>query len=711
MVRPKRSLKLLRYGAIGLFGALLLGILACGGGDNTPTPQPTPTPLDVGQITSAVQQGLEQTVMDAVKAAVPTAPEPLSQAELQQMVEAAVTASILEGVSAAEIKSIVDSTVMAATKGAATTEDVARLVTAAVTQAAKDAPEPLAADDVKRIVEQAIRAIPTATPAPTVTPAPTPTPVPAPTATPAVMMKKEGIRGGNPPLQMGWVASHWDVTSCANPNTCLVPFAPLYNGILEYNPESDDQIDLRGDLAKSWTLGNDGLTYTFKLHEYARFMDGSPVTATDVKFSFDDATTEPVWPNVRGMGSFYDSARVVDANTVEIKTKFQAAPFLLYVASEYMKIVSKDHVEKARAAGNNLKLKENINGSGPFRLKEHQKDVKIVYERNPVYFKENRPYWDSMTYFVILDAGAITAAFKSGRALTHAHATNNLSGAQNSRLHDDMKGIGKVYWAGPTAILWNTLQLQKAPFNDVRVRKAFHLTADRQAMIQIFSQGRDSLGAPFPPGFWFGYSEEELLKLPGYRVGADGQKHPDDIAEAKRLLTEAGLKDGFKVELKAGKLIEWPDLAVLQKDQWETSLGASISITLQEYATNFADRQAGNYQIAMAGYSQGVMDPHDLLAGCYILGGRANFADWTVPRIEEIYKLQSGVLDREERKKLIDEAADIMLFKSANGDTPYIWHYWTFRGMFVSDQIKNFHVPAVDSTQLKMEHMWCDPAC
>ena len=507
--------------------------------------------------------------MDAVKAAVPTAPEPLSQAELQQMVEAAVTASILESVSAAEIKSIVDSTVMAATKGAATTEDVARLVTAAVTQAAKDAPEPLAADDVKRIVEQAIRAIPTATPAPTVTPAPTPAPVPMPTATPAVMMKKEGIRGGNPPLQMGWTAKHWNVTACASPNNCLNQFAPLYNGILEYNPETDDQLDLRGDLAKSWEISDDGLTYTFKLHEYARFMDGSPVTATDVKFSFDDTTTEPVWPSVRGMAAFYDSAKAVDANTVEIKTKFQAAPFLLYIATEYMKILSKDHVEGIRAAGGALEVKENINGSGPFRLKEHDKGVRVVYERNPTYFKAGRPFWDGMTYFVITDVSATIAAFKTGLALTHSFPTNNLSGAQNSRLHDDMKGFGKVYWAGPVAGLWATMQTKKEPFNDRRVRKAFHLVTDRQAMVDIFSQGRDSLGAPFPPGFWFGLSEDELRKLPGYRVGADGQKHPDDIAEAKRLLKEAGVADGFKLQIKAGKIIEWPDLAVLSKDQYE----------------------------------------------------------------------------------------------------------------------------------------------
>ena len=52
-----------------------------------------------------------------------------------------------------------------------------------------------------------------------------------------------------------------------------------------------------------------------------------------------------------------------------------------------------------------------------------------------------------------------------------------------------------------------------------------------------------------------------------------------------------------------------------------------------------------------------------------------------------------------------------MLFKGEAGDSPFIWQYWTFRGQYVSDQIKNFHDTAVDSHQLKMEHLWCDPGC
>jgi peptide/nickel transport system substrate-binding protein len=62
---------------------------------------------------------------------------------------------------------------------------------------------------------------------------------------------------------------HWNIWECAA-LPCLAVSVPLYNGLIEYNPETDDPLDLRGDLARSWELSKDGLTYTFRLHENAR---------------------------------------------------------------------------------------------------------------------------------------------------------------------------------------------------------------------------------------------------------------------------------------------------------------------------------------------------------------------------------------------------------------------------------------------------------
>ena len=557
---------------------------------------------------------------------------------------------------------------------------------------------------------------PTATPAPTSTPEPTrtpgptlagpPTPVPTPerTATPAVM-EKVGIRGGTPPLHMGWGINHWDPQTCATPNYCLTPFAPAYNGLLEYNPETDDQLDLRGDLAESWSLSDDGLTYTFIIPDNANFIDGTPVTAADVKWTYESINNlDNPWPNAGPMRLFFESAKVVDDKTVEIKTQFQAAPFLFYVASEYSKILSKAHVE----SGVDMRLMENVMGSGPFMVKSYNKDVVLKYERNPGYFKKDRPYWDGMDYFIIIEPGTVFASFKAEKILTHPMPSNNLSGTQAQQLHDDMnpQGKGRIWWAGPTAILWLSINTQKPPYDDVRVRRALQISAHRQPMIEILSGGRDALGGPFPPGFWFGYSEEELEQIPGFRKNADGTKSADDIAMARQLLVDAG-QEGFKMNLLARKLIEFPDIAAIQAQQWRENLGIDVSIDLTDAATGFQKLVSLDYELATTGYSQGIMDPHDFISGNYIVGGRGNFSAWHNDRIAEIFPLQAREPDREKRKKLVFEVADILL----NVDNPYLQLYWTFRGMFVNSQIQNFHNPALDSIQLKMEHMWCDPAC
>ena len=632
---------------LGIFG---LVISACAA---DPTPQPTPTPLDVAQITSSVQQALQQTVQEAVEAAAP-------------------------GI---------------------TREYIAGLVSTAVAEAVVAGREELSGEEVKKIVEDAIRGIPTATPAPTATPMPSPTPV--------VTLAK-GIRGGNPQLQMGWALSHWGPHECDSSSFCLTPLAPIYNGLLEYNPETPDRSDLRGDLATGWQVSSDGLSYTFKLHENARWHDGTPVTAADVVFSLDsmvvDDPDQPR-PRVGDIRPFYKSSRAIDNHTVQVDTKFTAAVFLPFLATEWMKIIPKHHVE----TGVDMKLEENILGSGPFKLEKARKDVSIEYTRNGDYFKENLPYWDGMRYFIIINPGSVFAAFRSGQVLGHPHPTSGLSGIQNDHLAEEMEGKGRVFRAGPTSVIWTTMNFKREPFTDVRVRRAFALAAHRQPFVETFSRGRDRLGGPFAPGFWFSMDEEELAKQPGYRETRGGAKHPDDIAEAQRLLSDAGFPDGKGLEVTINTLIfaELPDVAVLMADQLRTYLNIDVKVNPMEGGVWFPKVKGGDYQLDTAGYSHTIMDPHDILNGIYIDGGTQNWVSWSNPRIEEIFVAQASELDQTKRKALIAEAEKILLEE----DNPHILLYWTMRGMYVDNSIWNFNPPVGLSDSLKMEHLWCNPGC
>ena len=717
--KPRPS-KVLRYWTLGLAGVLLLIILACG---DDATPQPTATPVDVGAISSAVQESVVAAVREELKAApdplsqedirstvreeLRAVPEPVSQEEIRRLVEAAVTAAVPEGTSPDEIRSLVRSAVEASVTHGVTRDEVAELVTGAVTEATAGGPRPLSALEVGLIVEKALKALPTVTPVPTATPAPIPTPqptaTPLPTPTPTVAAMARGVQCCNVPLQSSFSVPHWNMYEGHAIHSLFG--GPLYNGIVEYNPETDDQTDIRGDLATDWELSDDGLTYTFHINESARWMDGRGVSAEDVAFSLDSMVdTDAVRLRVSLIRPFYKESRVVDGRTVEIETKFPAAPFLAYLAADYFKIWPKHHVETK--TDEEMRLEENILGSGPFRLVSHDKDIVAEYTRNPDYFKEGRPYWDGMRYFIITDPGRVFAAFKARQVLTHAFPTNQLSGAENERLAQEMEGKGKVFYAGPIAVLFFNINTSREPFTDARVRHALHLATHRQPFIETFSSGRDSLGGPFPNGVWFSQTEEELAKLPGYRETADGQKHPDDIAEAKRLLVEAG-QEGFESVMIARTIAEFVPMAQIFTDQMRTFLGVDLTIDALDAATGGARRAAGDYFMDATGFGQVIAEPHDFIAGMYVKDAFTNFGRWTDPRIEDLFVQQQKELDRTKRKAMIAEIARIILEE----DTPHILINWTVRGMYVDDRINNFHPPISLNDQMKMEHLWCAPRC
>ena len=177
-------------------------------------------------------------------------------------------------------------------------------------------------------------AAPTAVPAPaTVVPAPgtVPTAAPAPAAAPRAV----GIQGGVPPIMAYAQPAHWYIWECPT-LSCAAATGPLYNQLVESNPDTlENRTDIRGDLANTWDLSPDGLTYTFHLDENANWWDGQPVTADDVVFSLEQMVDD-VEPRPRSglIRTYYDSSRVVNAKTVEVTTKFPSGAFLAFLSTD-----------------------------------------------------------------------------------------------------------------------------------------------------------------------------------------------------------------------------------------------------------------------------------------------------------------------------------------------------------------------------------------
>ena len=195
--------------------------------------------------------------------------------------------------------------------------------------------------------------VPMATTAsPTATAPPSATHTPVPTATPEAMkggvvdmsFVMEGMVGGlSLPMYNYSYSSHWDMHA-ANALDSTRGARPMFNGLVHYYFR-DPRIVVC-DLCESWTLSDDGLTYTFDINPNANWSNGEPVTAEDVAFSLDRMVDpNAVRPRTSALKPYYESSKVIDEKTLEVTTKFPAAAFLKFLALDYMVIHNKKHVE------------------------------------------------------------------------------------------------------------------------------------------------------------------------------------------------------------------------------------------------------------------------------------------------------------------------------------------------------------------------------
>jgi ABC-type transport system substrate-binding protein len=483
----------------------------------------------------------------------------------------------------------------------------------------------------------------------------------------------------------------------------------IYNGLLEYNAETDDPYDIIGDLAESWELLPDGVTYVFHLHDHAVWQDGTPVTADDVIFSMDSAVNEEeTRPVTLTMAPFFSpgNARAIDAMTVEIKTTNPAPDFIPMLATDVFKILPKAYIE----GGADLTEWSNGMGSGPFIPTNLTKDVSLELEKNPNYWKEGLPYIDGSIHFTIADKGTAIGAYRTGQVLMNTWPATNLSNAEVIELQKSDADTLDVYLIPNSSFLGTLINTTIEPFNDVRVRRAMHLAVDRSEFRSIFGGNVVPVGTPFPPDSWFGRTEEEALQLPGYRSGPDGGKHPDDLAEARRLLAEAGVPEGFEVNIMARTVVEYVDLAQLLADQLRRNFGWKATVQPIDSATGFTRYNENDYQIAAQGTAILVGEPDPLLTLVFMPGGLwIQWSGWETPQeFQDLFTAQSKELDRTKRAAILREMEDWILTEDPG---PLLVYYWSFRDAVVNKQIKNFHFPASLVVQLKHENIWCDPAC
>ena len=310
----------------------------------------------------------------------------------------------------------------------------------------------------------------------------------------------------------------------------LHPVAPHYSTLLKFDPPNYPQVV--GDLAESWTVSPDRLTYTFRLRPNVLFHDGSKLTSADVKASYERIVHPPsgVVSARRVDYAAISGIDTPDPRTVVFRLDWPEAAMVANFASPWNCIYS-----AAKLAEDPQFPRTHVLGTGPFVFVEHTKGQIWRGRRWDKYFQPGKPYLDGFQAD-FMTGPAVMAAYKSGKIQAEFRGVTPPQRDELAALGDRIQ-VSESPWLSTLLVVFNT---KKPPFDDPRVRRALSLAIDRWGAAEKLQSTTffKYVGGVMRPGSSMATPEAELVKLPGF-----GHDIAAARAEAKRLLAEAGVHD------------------------------------------------------------------------------------------------------------------------------------------------------------------------
>ncbi|HXH11773.1 MAG TPA: ABC transporter substrate-binding protein [Alphaproteobacteria bacterium] len=323
-----------------------------------------------------------------------------------------------------------------------------------------------------------------------------------------------------------------------------------------YFPDAQTQPVIRKSLAESWQMV-DASTWIFHLRQGVKFHNRPPVhgremTAEDVRYSYDLLKGKPGYSS---RGAAIERVDVVDRYTVRIHLKGPDPHFPInHVNSFSPVIVPKEAVEAEGGLGRYPV------GTGAFLLKEFAAGEGVLLVKNPDYFMRDKdgrqlPYVDAIRLIFTRDAATEAALFRSKRVDMIRPPTLDM-------LYELLKTVPDAYLYRVPSYGWGNyglmLRLDKAPYDDVRVRQALSMAINRDIVAEIINRGDASLYGPFP---WVlaGYTQRSEYSTEN--LGPNYEYNPQ---RARQLLAEAGYPNGFDMTIEWGEFrgYAWGDFAV-----------------------------------------------------------------------------------------------------------------------------------------------------
>src|SRR3954447_10922604 len=455
----------------------------------------------------------------------------------------------------------------------------------------------------------------------------------------------------------------------------LHPIAPHYSTLLKFDSENYPAVV--GDLAESWSVSPDRLTYSFKLHPNVLFHDGSKLSSADVKASYERIIHPP--PGVVSARQVdYAAISQIDTpdpHTVVFHLKWPEAAMLANFASPWNCIYS-----AAKLAVDPNFPKTNILGTGPFVFVEHAKGKYWLGRRCEKYFRPGHPYLEGYKAD-FMAPGAVMKAYESGGILAEFRGVSPMQRDELSEIMNDRITVSESPWLSNLMVVFNT---KRPPFNDARVRRALSLAIDRWGAADRLGSTTflKYVGGLMRPGSAWAMPEGELAALPGFSRDIDASR-----AEARRLLAEAGVSELHLSLLVRG--IPMPHFAAadLLTESWR-----EVGVTTTQQRLDIWEWQKqvdrGDFDVALD-FSGDFFDDPTMQLTKYVSRDLSpvNFASSQDRFLDALFIGQAMTIDQRERARIVRAFERHALTEAYT--VPLLW--WN-RIVVTSSKLKGWHI-------------------
>ncbi len=469
----------------------------------------------------------------------------------------------------------------------------------------------------------------------------------------------------------------------------------LFEGLV-----TEDPVDLHPvpGMAEKWEISADGLTYTFHLRAGLKWSNGEPLTASDIEASFRRMLTPALASEYSYLLWFvtgaedYNRGKLADWSQVGFKspddrtlvvTLGSPTPFLLQmIASHYSwwpvpvrEIAKYGPVDRKGVPWTRA---GRLVGNGAFRLKEWTPNQRIVVERNPHYWDAAAVKLDEVEFHPTENLQAEEAMFRTGRL----DRTQELPvGKIDTYRKEFPESLRIEPWLG---VYFYRFNCTRPPFTDKRVRRALALAIDRESIVENVTRGGQI------PAYGVSY--------PGTAGYVPTAKLEGSLAEAKRLLAEAGFPDGKgfpRVELQYNTQDNHRIIAEAIQQMWRQNLGIEVGLVNQEWKVYLDSQDTLSFDIQRGGWIADYVDPHVFLE-IFTSWNLNNDTGWGSDEYDRLFR-QALVAKTDAGRYAIYQKMDALLVD----ECPVMPLYHYTRVYALSPKVKGWHPTLLDNHPFK----------